>query len=192
MNLTELHNTLITHRYKGIPGGTAPFALQDIALQGWNLLRQDLPLPLALLKQSALQHNSRWMREFAKATGISFAPHGKTTMSPQLFQQQLNDGAWGITAATVSQMQIYRDFGCQRILMANQLIGKQAIRYVLDELHRDPAFDFYCLVDSVAGVEMLAQAAANHALRHPTTMVFPNSSPSPPSAAKRLRGDCPQ
>lgn len=124
MNLTELENTLITHRYKGIPGGTTPFTLRDIALHGWNVLRQDLPLPLALLKQSA--HNSRWMRAFAKATGISFAPHGKTTMSPQLFQQQLNDGAWGITAATVSQMQIYRDFGCQRILMANQLIGKQA------------------------------------------------------------------
>lgn len=172
MNITEIHNTLITHRYKGIPGGTSPFRLADIGQQGWNLLRQDLPLPLAIMKQSALQHNSRWMQAFLQATGVDFAPHGKTSMSPQLFKQQFEDGAWGMTAATVSQIQVYRDFACPRILMANQLVGKQNIRYILDQLHHDETFDFYCLVDSIEGVELLKQAVANHPLTRPLQVLL--------------------
>ena len=172
MNITEIEHSLITHRYKGIPGGTPPFGLVDIGQQGWNILRQDLPLPLGIIKQSALLHNSRWMQAFLNTTGVDLAPHGKTSMSPQLFKLQLDDGAWGITAATVSQIQVYRDFGCTRIIMANQLVGKQNIRYILDELQRDETFDFYCLVDSVAGVEMLAQAVANHPLTRPLQLLI--------------------
>ena len=38
--------------------------LREAGRQGWNLLREDLPLPVAVLKGSALAHNSRWMRGF--------------------------------------------------------------------------------------------------------------------------------
>src|SRR5262249_43340960 len=64
-----------------------------------------------------------------------------------------------ITVATPQQLQVCRDFGFARIVLANQLVGRQATRYVLDELRHDPAFDFYCLVDSVRGVEQIAAAA---------------------------------
>ena len=47
-----------------------------------------------------------------------------------------------------------------RILLANQLIGRQNIAYVVAELRRDPAFDFYCLVDSAASVDLLEAALA--------------------------------
>ncbi|MBI4539100.1 MAG: amino acid deaminase [Gemmatimonadetes bacterium] len=151
--------TLIDHRMKGVPGGTAPFAMEDVAAKGWNLLREDLPLPVAVLRESALEHNSRWMRRFVERSRAVLAPHGKTTMSPQLFRRQIDDGAWGITVATVHQVQVCREFGFSRVLMANQLIGRQAIRYILDEIDRDADFDFYCLVDSPEGVHMLAQAA---------------------------------
>jgi D-serine dehydratase len=61
-----------------------------------------LPLPLAVLRQSALTHNLAWMQAFARERGLDLAPHGKTTMSPQLFRRQLDAGAWGITFATCS------------------------------------------------------------------------------------------
>ena len=32
--------------------------------------------------------------------GVSFAPHGKTTMSPEIFRRQAEAGAWAITVAT--------------------------------------------------------------------------------------------
>ncbi len=153
---------LIDDSYKGYPNGAAPTPLGGIGGRGWNILRQDVPLPVAVLRQSAIEHNSRWMRRFIKLSGAAICPHGKTTMSPQLFHRQLEDGAWGITVATVDQLRICRAHGIGRVLMANQLVGRQAIRYVLDELHGDAAFDFYCLVDSLAGVELLAEAAAAH------------------------------
>ncbi len=107
------------------------------------------------------------MRRFLSLSGAVIAPHGKTTASPQLFQRQLDDGAWAITVATVQQLQVCREHGIQRIVFANQLVGKPEIRYVLDELHRDPAFDFYCLVDSIEGVRMLCEAARQHPLQRP-------------------------
>ncbi len=157
---------------KGIPNGTAPFPLTDIGSRNWNLLREDLPLPLAVLKQSALDHNSRWMQRYLDLSGVRIAPHGKTSMSPQLFRRQLDDGAWAMTVATVQQIEVALRHGIKRIVLANQLVGRQAIRYVLDRLRADPDFDFYCLVDSVAGVEMLHAAARAEALDRPLQVLL--------------------
>ncbi len=159
MKFPEIDALTLDGRVKGIPGDVAAFPLGEIGAKGWNVLREDLPLPVAVLRQSALTRNARWMREFLGVSGAVIAPHGKTTMSPQLFQQQLADGAWAMTVATVQQLRICRDFGIGRVVLANQLIGKQSIHYVLGELKRDPKFDFYCVVDSVANVEQLAAAA---------------------------------
>jgi D-serine dehydratase len=149
---------MLDHKTKGMPGGIAPFPMSEIAAKGWNVLKEDLPLPLAVLKKSAMDHNSAWMRDFVARSGAVIAPHGKTTMAPQLFSQQMHDGAWAITLATAHQIAVARDFGFQRIILANQLIGKQMIRYVMDEMKRDPGFDFYCIVDSEANVAQLAAA----------------------------------
>jgi D-serine dehydratase len=145
-------------RTKGLPAGTPPLSRDDIARAGWNVLREDLPLPLAVLKESSLAHNAQWMNAFRAMTGVEIAPHGKTSMSPELYARQLADGAWGITVATVQQLRVCREHGIRRVVLANQLVGRQAIRYVRDELARDPQFEFCCLVDSVAGVELLLKS----------------------------------
>lgn len=172
MNLAEIEGTLLDERTKGIPGGTPPFPLGDIADKGWNVLGEDLTLPVAVLKESALDHNGRWMRRFLKLSGAVICPHGKTTMSPQLHARQLADGAWGITVATVTQLQVARHYGTRRVLLANQLVGRQAVRYVLEELRRDPEFDFYSLVDSVEGVRLLAEAAREHPPGRPLRLLL--------------------
>jgi D-serine dehydratase len=104
MRYEDTEASWLDHRTKGMPGGMAPMPLDAIGTQGWNVLREDLPLPLAVLKESALAHNGRWMRDFLGRSGAVIAPHGKTTMSPQLFGRQLDDGAWAITLATVNQV----------------------------------------------------------------------------------------
>jgi D-serine dehydratase len=162
----------IDSRTKGMPGGMQACALEDIASLGWNLLREDLPLPAAVLKTSALRHNSDWMRRFLRTGHTLFAPHGKTSMSPQLFEMQIEDGAWGLTLATCHQVQVARHFGFGRILLANQLVGKQAIAYVIEELRRDPEFDFYCLVDSVPLVETLARAVRESGMGRPLQVLL--------------------
>lgn len=150
--LVELLTTRISSLEKGVP---KDFVLSEAGAHGWNLLHGDLPLPLALLKRSSLEQNSQWMRRFTEAFNVKLAPHGKTTMSPQLFAAQLGNGAWGLTAASVDHVRIYRKFGCRRILMANQLIGKRNISWIIEELDSDPEFEFFCLVDSPNGADIL-------------------------------------
>lgn len=140
---------------KGIPSNVA---FGDLAKRQWNVLSGDLPFPVAVLRQSALEHNSQWMRSFLTATHVSLAPHGKTTMSPQLFQRQIADGCWGITVATAQQAAVAAAHGIGRILIANQLVGQANIALVLDLLRRDPTLDLYCYVDSAEGVAMLHHA----------------------------------
>ena len=140
IDLQAIEAILVDETVKGMPGGLRPMPLGDIGRQGWNVLREDLPLPLAVLKESALSHNGHWMRRFLAASRAQISPHGKTTMSPQLFNRQLDDGAFAITIGSVQQLQVARHYGFDRVLMANQLVGRRAIRYVLDEIKRDPAF----------------------------------------------------
>ena len=120
----------------------------------WNLLREDLSLPTAVLYQDRLVHNLRWMQEFIAAYGLRLAPHGKTTMAPRLFEMQLQAGAWGITLATAHQSLVAYSHGVRRVLMANELMGKENTAIVARML-RDPGFEFWCLVDSAAQVEQL-------------------------------------
>ncbi|HLS19224.1 MAG TPA: hypothetical protein VK090_05380, partial [Paracoccaceae bacterium] len=152
--------TWIGELTKGLPPTSPGLEIDEIGRQRWNLLRGDLPLPVAVLRQSALERNEEWMRAFREHMGVRLAPHAKTTMSPQLIQRQLDSGCWAITVATVHQIRTCRQFGIQRIILANQLIGRREIDYVLSELKRDPEFEFYCLVDSIAGVGMLKEGIA--------------------------------
>lgn len=165
MNLDEIANGTIDETVKGMPGGRAPIKLADIGRQGWNLLAEDLPLPVCVLKADAVARNETLMRAFLERTGAILSPHGKTTMSPQLFDRQAKAGAWAITVGSVQQIQVARHFGAARIVLANQLVGKQGLRFVTDELARDPVFEFFCLVDSVAGVNALVEAAKAKGLR---------------------------
>ena len=90
---------LLGSSFKGYPRTQAPRRRSEIGAAGWNVLAGDLPLPLAVIKREALEHNLAWMQARVREWGIDLAPHGKTTMSPQLFQRQLDAGAWGLTFA---------------------------------------------------------------------------------------------
>ena len=176
MKLDTLLQSLVDPTAKGWPL-RQPLPLGEIGQQDWNVLRQDLPLPVALIKASALSNNSRWMRSFLERFGVAICPHGKTTMAPQLFARQFADGAWGITVATVQQLQVCRRFGVQRVIMANQLVGRQAIHEVLAELGADPSFWFACLVDSVELVEQLAAEIRAFELDRPLQVLLEGGYP---------------
>lgn len=156
---------------KGFSGRAGTVALEDVRAARWNVLSEDLPLPIAVLKESALRHNARWMKAFAEASGVRLAPHGKTTMCPALFELQIEEGAWGVTLATLQQLRVARSFGFRRLLLANQLVGRSAIEWVIDELEQHPDFDFYCLIDSVDNLEQLTAVARRKRLSRPLQLL---------------------
>ncbi|MGI9412539.1 MAG: amino acid deaminase [Hyphomicrobiales bacterium] len=171
-SLDDISDLLLDDLVKGIPGGTSGLRLGDVGKQGWNLLREDLPLPVAVLKADVLDRNDRWMAAFLAESGAVIAPHGKTTMSPQLFDGQIRHGAWAITVATVAQLQVARRFGHRRIILANQPVGRQAIRYIVDEVAGDPELELYVLADSLHGARALADEAERRQSPLPVSLLL--------------------
>jgi D-serine dehydratase len=186
MRLDELLRMPVDPTVKGWPARAGTLPLGEVGARGWSLLSEDLPLPAAIIRRRALEHNSRWMRSFLERSGALICPHGKTTMAPQLFARQLADGAFGITVATAQQLMVARRFGVARVLMANQLIGRQAIRTVLTELADDPGFEFLCLIDSVRGVERLAEEAFAFRLDRPLQVLLEVGAPGGRTGARSL------
>ena len=130
----------------------------DIGKVGLSLASGKLPMPVALVRQDAMYSNSAWMRRFLEMSGIEIAPHGKTTMSPEIIAMQMRDGAWGLTAATAQQLCFFADLGVRRIILANQIVGAGNIGIVLDTVARYPDLVIYCIVDSIENIDMLAEA----------------------------------
>ena len=150
MNDPMLHPPL-----KGYPLHAPPMSIEDVASQGWQLLQGDLPLPLAVLREKALTHNLNWMREFCRERGISLAPHGKTTMSPQLYRRQLDAGAWAISFATVYQAGIGVAHGVRRVFIANQVLQPADLDGLTHLLTAHPDLQVFFLVDSLAQIEQI-------------------------------------
>jgi D-serine dehydratase len=90
-----------------LPPGEGSLSVDEVSARGWNALDGDVLMPAAMLKESALARNLAEMAEFCGRHGVSLAPHGKTTMAPQLFQRQLQAGAWAMTAAGCSLVQMF-------------------------------------------------------------------------------------
>lgn len=145
----------MTDMDKGAPGDGRDIALAEIGAMGLNLLREDMPLPVAVIREQAMRRNSAWMRAFLAKTGAAIAPHGKTTMAPDIFALQNDDGAWGITVSTPHQIRVARAFGFKRLFVANQIVGRAAIDYVFSALREDADFELYCIVDSIENVAQL-------------------------------------
>lgn len=172
MQLDEIRATLVDGRTKGIPVGTAPFPLAEIGKKGWNLLKGDLPLPQMVLRRSKLDHNLKVFADYVASVGASLAPHGKTTMAPQLFAEQIGAGAWGITAATVQQAAVMHHFGVPRVLMANQLIGRANVLGAAALLNGDKDFEFYTYVDSKAQLAEITRHLQGVALKRPLRLLI--------------------
>ena len=157
MKVTNYQGATIDPYSKGlgmVPGTS--IQLTDAPRLEWNLLNEDVSLPAAVLYADRVEHNLKWMQAFVAEYGVKLAPHGKTTMAPQLFRRQLETGAWGITLATAHQVRAAYHGGVSRILMANQLVGRHNMMMIA-ELLSDHEFEFFCLVDSVDGVEQLGE-----------------------------------
>ncbi len=158
--------------YKGFPGHFKPIDLTRVGHQGWALLEGNLSLPLAVLKQSALAHNLDWMQRFCKSKNLDIAPHGKTTMSPELFQMQLKAGAWGISFANVFQAGLGIRHGVNRIIIANQVFQHADLEALAALLQEHPKVTVYFLVDSMAQLDAIDTWRIRSASQLPLTVLI--------------------
>ncbi|WP_328750180.1 amino acid deaminase [Streptomyces sp. NBC_00285] len=156
--LARLAQDRVDHRFKGLPPDADGLTVAELAAQRRNLFTGGFTTPVLALSAERLEHNLALMERYATRHGLAFAPHGKTTMAPQLFRRQIEHGAWGITLAVPHQVRVARAYGIQRIFLANQLVDPAALRWIAGELAADEDFRFLCYVDSVRGVELMDAA----------------------------------
>ncbi|NAZ82671.1 amino acid deaminase [Kineococcus sp. R8] len=88
----------------------------------------DLPTPLLTLDAGALAANVATMAAWSRRAGVDLAPHGKTTMAPAVWRQQLAAGAWGITVATPWQLGVALEQGVPVVLAAYPLLEPAVLR----------------------------------------------------------------
>ncbi|MFF4587054.1 amino acid deaminase [Streptomyces sp. NPDC001388] len=156
--LARLAEERVDHRFKGLPPDADGLTVAELTAQRRNLFADGFATPVLALSAERLEHNLRLMETYATRHGLAFAPHGKTTMAPQLFQRQIDYGAWGITLAVPHQVRVARAYGVRRVFLANEVVDAAALRWFSGQLSADPDFRLVCYVDSVRGVELMDAA----------------------------------
>ncbi|MFB7271579.1 alanine racemase [Streptomyces sp. NPDC056244] len=186
----RLANELVDHRFKGLPPDAEGLTVAALAGQRRSLFTGGFTTPVLALSAESVEHNLVLLESYSARHGLAFAPHGKTSMSPQLFARQLDHGAWGITAAVPHQVRVYRAFGIQRIFLANELVDAAALRWLAGELDRDPRFRFICYADSVRGVELMDEALRAAGARRPVEVVVELGAGEGARTGARTEADC--
>jgi D-serine deaminase-like pyridoxal phosphate-dependent protein len=112
----------------------APSAITkaDYAFRAFPVPIEEVPTPVVTLDLDAVEHNVTLMAEWCRAAGVDLCPHGKTTMAPELWQMQLDAGAWGITLATAYQARVALDSGVERIILAGTTFSSAALAALFD------------------------------------------------------------
>lgn len=140
----------LSWKYKAVPATSHGQSAGAFVASGATLAQ--LQTPLLTLDAAAMDANVGHMADWCAAKGVLLAPHGKTTMAPQLWREQLDRGAWGITLANASQLRVGHAFGLARVMVANSLTDPAAITWLAAA--QGPAFSVVSWVDSLQTVAL--------------------------------------
>jgi len=167
----RLEHALQTWRHKLIEptekgfAALGPVTPAELVERKVSLHDDQVTFPLMVIKESALTSNVATLAAWCGERGVRLAPHGKTTMSPELIGRQLAAGAWGVTAATIGQVRSFVEFGVRRVLLANQLVDPAGIAWLASAANADPALSVICYIDSLEGVGLLDQELSRAGFR---------------------------
>lgn len=186
--LAGLAGERVDHRFKGLPPDADGLTVGELAAQRRNLFTDGFATPVLALSAERLEHNLALMETYATRHGLAFAPHGKTSMAPQLFRRQIDRGAWGITLAVPHQVRVARAYGVRRMFLANELVDPAALRWISAQLDADPGFRLVCYVDSVRGAELMD--AALRGARRPLDVVVELAAGEGARTGVRTEAEC--
>lgn len=137
-------------KYKAVPATSHGRSAGSFVASGVSL--GELQTPLLTLGAAAMAANVDLMADWCASRGVLLAPHGKTTMAPQMWREQLEHGAWGITLANASQLRVGHAFGLRRVMVANSLTDPAAITWLAAT--QGPDFSVVSWVDSLQTVAL--------------------------------------
>ncbi|GAA1907479.1 alanine racemase [Lapillicoccus jejuensis] len=165
--VAALDDEVVDERSKAIPPSLWGLTVAQVRERRPRLA--ELSTPVLTLDRGALTANRDAVAAWCAERGLGLAPHGKTTMAPRLWAEQLDAGAWGITVATGAQLAVARRFGVRRVLVANELLSPGTLRWLADDLAAHPDVEVVVWVDSLEAVALMEDALAG--ARGPTVLV---------------------
>lgn len=142
--------------------------------------------PVLALDNSAIEQNLAAMAAWCGAHGVELAPHGKTTMSPVLWERQLQSGATAITLATFSQVRVAVRFGVQRIQLANALVDPIALRWLAEKMGDHPDLEVLTWADSPDTVDAMVTALADTPMARPIPVLIELGAPGGRTGARTV------
>lgn len=146
-------NEPIDWHTKAFGPGQQGLTIADVVAQGTAV--SDLPTPVLTLDRSAVEHNIGVMAGFLATHDVALAPHGKTTMSPQLWRRQLAAGAWAITVATPWQLRVAAAHGVRRIMHAGAMLTPTDLAESANILDNDAESRILVWADSSSEVALI-------------------------------------
>lgn len=123
-------------------------------LEDENWTVRDFQTPLLTVRRDAVIHNTAVMAAWAQQNGVELSPHGKTSMSPYLWQQMLDAGAWGLTVATAWQAQVAVAAGVPRVMIANEVTNPVSLEWIAAERQQQ----IYLWVDSIEALRAIERS----------------------------------
>lgn len=113
--------------------------------------------PALLVDYDRLTANIQRYAAIVKQAGVRLRPHIKTHKIPEVAALQLAAGAGGITAAKLSEAEVFADAGVQDIFVAYPVVGWEKATRAAQLAERCRL----CVgVESVIGIQQLAEASA--------------------------------
>lgn len=135
--------------------GSAQYGSTVAEIVDGTLTLDELPTPLMTIDVQAVEHNVGAMSAYLARRSVSLAPHGKTTMSPQLWRRQLEAGAWAITLATPWQLRVAAENGVKRIMHAGAVLSTADLRDIASRLDADRDMHIWIWADSPEEVALI-------------------------------------
>ena len=87
----------------------------------------DLDTPALIVDIDVLERNIARQQRAADAAGLQMRPHIKAHKTPEIAHMQLAAGAVGVTAAKISEAEVFATAGVRDIFIANELVGPQKL-----------------------------------------------------------------
>jgi D-serine deaminase-like pyridoxal phosphate-dependent protein len=97
-----------------------------------KLRKEELDTPALLLDLPLMEHNLKKMADFFRDKPAKLRPHFKNHKVASLALRQFEEGAIGITCATLEEAEVLIRAGVHSILIANEIAGEFKLSFLFD------------------------------------------------------------
>ncbi len=150
---------MIDGTQRGFPADRPAVPVSDLGGAELSVLDGSAPLPVLTFDRVAWTRNCDAMFAYLTAVSARIAPHVKTPMSPDLAHDLMRRGAAALTVADTRQAAVMLAHGLDRLLLANQVGGRESGARLGRLLRAFPDAEITLYVDSLAALDSAAATA---------------------------------